>query len=119
MIVQKLRRKGVDNFEVAMMYFSLLSSLNSLALTERELQLLSFTAIKGNMTLGNVKEEFCRTFDTTFATIANIVYKLKKQHLLVKEEGKIKVNKILGLNFNDGITLNIILENGAEKKKEL
>lgn len=98
------------------MYFSLLSSLNNLSLTERELQLLSFTAVRGNMTLGNVKDEFCRKFNTTFPTIANIVYKLKKLNLLVKEDGKIKVNRILALNFNEGVTLNIVLENGEEKK---
>jgi hypothetical protein len=117
MIIQKLRKKLPSEFEMAIAYFSLLSSLNSLSLTERELQLLAFTAVKGNMTLGNVKTEFCERFSTTFPTISNIVYKLKKQGLLIKEEGRIKTNKQFPSNFKDGITLNIVLQNESITKE--
>ena len=114
MIVQKLRKKGKDKFDVAVAYFSLLSSLGGLGLTERELQLLAFTCVRGNMSLGNVKEDFCKRFNTTFPTISNIVYKLKKMGMLVKDDGKIKVNRQFALDFKNGITLNIVLENDGE-----
>ena len=118
MITQRLRKRSHDEFGIAVAYFSLLSSLNSLALTERELQLLAFTAVKGNMSLGNVKEEFCKRFSTTFPTISNIVYKLKKMGLLIKEDGRIKVNKQFPSSFKNGITLNIILEINESNAKE-
>ena len=116
MIIQRLRKRSHDEFGIAVAYFSLLSSLNSLSLTERELQLLAFTAIKGNMSLGNVKTEFCERFSTTFPTISNIVYKLKKLGLLIKEDGRVKVNKKFPSNFKDGITgklRNAKVRNGA------
>ena len=118
MITQKLRKRLPTEFEIAVAYFSLLSSLNNLFLTERELQLLAFTAVKGNMSLGNVKTEFCEKFSTTFPTISNIVYRLKKLGLLIKEDGRIKVNKKFPLNFKDGITLTIILELNESITKE-
>ena len=118
MITQKLRRRLPDEFGIAVAYFSLISSLNSLALTERELQLMAFTAVRGNMSLGNVKTEFCERFSTTFPTISNIVYKLKKQGLLIKEDGRVKVNKMFPSNFKDGITLNVILEINESNAKE-
>lgn len=118
MVTQRLRKRLSDEFEIAVAYFSLISSLNGLFLTERELQLLAFTAVKGNMTLGNVKTEFCERFSTTFPTISNIVYKLKKMGLLVKEDGRVKVNKMFPSNFKNGITLNIILEMNESNAKE-
>lgn len=118
MITQRMRKKTIGEFEIAVAYFSLLSSLNKLSLTERELQLLAFTAVKGNMSLGNVKEEFCKKFNTTFPTISNIVYKLKKLGLLIKEDGRVKTNKQFPSNFKNGITLNIILEINESITKE-
>ena len=118
MITQKLRKRVTNEFEIAVAYFSLLSSLNNLSLTERELQLLAFTAVKGNMSLGNVKTEFCEKFSTTFPTISNIVYKLKKIGLLIKEDGRIKTNKQFPSNFKDGITLTIILQINESITKE-
>ena len=112
MIVQKLRKSRGDNYELAEMYYSLLSSLNSLNLTKREIQLIAYTAIHGNISYAHIKEDFCKKYDTSVQTIYNIVSKLMKMSVLVKDKGKIKVNPAIILNFNDDVKLEISLCHG-------
>ena len=64
-VVQKLKRVEADEFLVAEKYYSLLSAINNLALTQREMQLIAFTAIKGNISYANNRKEFCEKHGTT------------------------------------------------------
>jgi TATA-box binding protein (TBP) (component of TFIID and TFIIIB) len=109
MIVQRLKRDISTDMELAEKYYSILSAINNLHLTEREIQLIAFTAIKGNITFANVREEFCKTYKSTSPTINNIVSKLKKIGVFVKENGKVKVNPIISIDFKKDITLDIRL----------
>ena len=109
MIVQKLKRDISTDMELAEKYYSILSAINNLHLTEREIQLIAFTAIKGNITYANVREEFCKTYKSTSPTINNIVSKLKKIGVFIKENGKVKVNPIISIDFKKDITLDIKL----------
>jgi TATA-box binding protein (TBP) (component of TFIID and TFIIIB) len=74
--------------------------------------LISFTAIKGNITYANVREEFCKTFNSTSPSINNIISKLKKVGIFVKENGKVKVNPIIVIDFSKDLTLDIKLVHG-------
>jgi hypothetical protein len=112
MIIQKLKRSIDTDIELAMLYYSILSSINNLKLTEREIQLISFTAIKGNITYANVREEFCRTYNSTSPSINNIISKLKRIGIFIKENGKVKVNPIITIDFNKDLTLDIKLVHG-------
>jgi len=112
MIIQKLKRSIDTDIELAMLYYSILSAINSLKLTEREIQLISFTAIKGNITYANVREEFCRTYNSTSPSINNIISKLKRVGIFIKENGKVKVNPIITIDFNKDLTLDIKLVHG-------
>lgn len=108
-IVQRLK-KAVDNdLLLAEKYYSILSVINNLKLTEREIQLIAFTSIKGNITYANVREEFCKLHNTTSPTINNIISKLKKIGVFIKEAGKVKVNPVIVLDFNNNVTLEIKL----------
>ncbi len=78
MIVQRLKKDVQTDIQLAEKYYSILSAINNLHLTEREIQLISFTAIKGNITYANVREEFCKTYNSTSPSINNIISKLKK-----------------------------------------
>ena len=109
MIVQRLKRDISTDMELAEKYYSILSAINNLHLTEREIQLIAFTAIKGNITYANVREEFCKTYKSTSPTINNIVSKLKKIGVFIKENGKVKVNPIISIDFKKDITLDIRL----------
>lgn len=111
MIVQKLKKKVVNEYDRAEKYYSLLSSVNDLKLTEREIQLVAYTSIKGNITYANVREEFCKKHNTSSPTINNIISKLKKLGIFVKEDGKVKVNPVIVLDFNKDLQLHISLTN--------
>lgn len=109
MIVQKLKKVSENKYLLAEKYYEILSSLNSLDLTKREVQLVAFAAIHGNISYTHIKDEFCARYDTSIQTIYNIVSKLMKIRVLIKDNGKIKVNPVIVLNFNDAIKLEITL----------
>jgi hypothetical protein len=109
--LQRLRSVSQDRFKKAERYYSLISSLNDLRLTERELQLVAYTAIRGNMSYGTIREDFCKEFKTSSPTINNMISRLKKLNVLIKDRGKIKVNPKLLLNFDKDVVLQITLKN--------
>jgi len=106
-IVQKLKKTEADVFEKAQRYYTVMSAVNDLHLTERELQLVAFTAIKGNISYKNIREEFCEKYNSSAPTINNIISKLKKIGVLVKDGTKIKVNPFIALNFENDLMLEI------------
>lgn len=110
-ILQKIRKHQKDEYALAEKYYGILSVLNNLKLTEREIQLVAYTAVKGNITLANARDGFCRRYGSSFPTIHNIISKLKKKGIFVKENGRVKVNPQILLEFNNGIVLEIHLEN--------
>ena len=109
MIVQSLKRVVDTDIQLAEKYYSILFTINNLHLTEREIQLIAFTAIKGNITYANVREEFCKTYNSTSPTINNIVSKLKRLGIFVKENGKVKINPKIIIDFKKDLMLNIKL----------
>jgi hypothetical protein len=83
--------------------------VNNLNLTEREIQLVAFTAIKGNISYANNRQEFCSKYNSSEATIYNIISKLKKIGVLIKEGNKVKVNPVISLDFESNLVLEIKL----------
>ena len=112
MILQRMKRSETDSFLLAEKYYSVLSAINNLHLTKREIELIAFTAIKGNMSYANNRQEFCEKYKTTGPTINNIISKLKKMSILVKDGSKVKVNPVILLDFNKDVTLEIKLLHG-------
>lgn len=106
-IGQKLRKQEKGPMDLAIRYYMILSAINDIGLTEREIQLIAFTAIKGNILYPDIKEEFCTLYKSSSPTINNIISKLKKLSILVKDGNKIKVNPKILLNFEDS---NIVLQ---------
>lgn len=106
--------KGTENTDMAMAirYYSVLAALNKIRLTEREIQLIAFLAIKGNISYSTNREEFCKLYNSSSATINNIISKLKKLRILVKSGGKIRVHPSLMLDFGNNLVLGIKLTHG-------
>ena len=100
-IVQKLKKQEQDVYASAQRYYGVLSAVNSLSLTERELQLVAFTAVKGNISYKNIREEFCQKYKSSAPTINNLISKLKKNGVFVKEGSKVKVNPIIKFEFRE------------------
>ena len=108
-VLQKLRKQESDNILLAERYYTLLSAVNDLKLTQREIQLLAFAAVRGNISYANIRKDFCERYGTTNASINNIISRLKKIGVLVKDGTKVKVNSQIVLNFDNDITLEIRL----------
>jgi hypothetical protein len=110
--LQRLKKTIDSDVELAQKYYSVLSVINGLGLTEREIQLIAFTAIKGNITYANVREEFCKRYNSTSPSINNIISKLKKVGIFVKENGKVKINPVIVLDFKKDLVLEIKMLHG-------
>ena len=109
MIVQSLKKVVDTDIQLAEKYYSVLFTINNIHLTEREIQLIAFTAVKGNITYANVREEFCKTYNSTSPTINNIISKLKRLDIFIKENGKVKINPKICIDFKKDLMLNIKL----------
>ena len=107
---QRLRKVYGDSYKVAEGYYGIMSVLNGIGMTEREVQLVAYTAIRGNITYGNVRDEFCRRHNTSGATINNMVSRLKRLNVFIKENGKVRVNPKLVMNFDNGVVLEIKMD---------
>ena len=108
-ILQKLKKVEMDSYLLAERYYTILSAVNDLKLTPREIQLVAFTAIRGNISYANNRKDFCEKHKTTNQSINNIISKLKKLKVLIKDGGKVKVNPQIVLNFDNDITLELKL----------
>lgn len=116
-VVQKIK-KSYSQMDLAIAYYSMISVLNNLNLTQRELQLLAFTAIRGSITNPAARQDFCQLFNTSRPTINNIISKLRKLKLFVKEQNKIKVNAAIGLDFSaSSFILQIALQREDNEKR--
>ncbi len=111
-IIQKIVLSEGDALAIAKRYYSILSAISHISLTEREIQLIAFTAIKGNISYSTNREEFCTLYKSSSPTINNIISKLKKLGLLIKDGGKIKVNPLYLLDFNNHIVLQLSISHG-------
>jgi hypothetical protein len=117
-IVQKFLRNVSDNYIMAEKYYSMLSTINDLKLTTREVQLVAFTAIHGNISYSNIREDFCNKYNSTSPTINNIISKLKRIGVFVKDGTKIKVNPVILLPFDQNITLELTIEHLEPRVEE-
>jgi hypothetical protein len=108
--IQKFNRKENTLFDVAKRYYSILSAINDLNLTKREIQLVAFTAIKGNISYSSIRDEFCKLHKSSSPTINNIISKLKKKQIFVKDASKIKVNPLILLPFENNLIIQTKVE---------
>ena len=109
MTIQKLAKESPNRLALAQQYYSLISALNNLSLTEREIQLIAFSAVRGSLSYATVRDEFCSTYNSSFPTINNIVSKLKKTGILTKVGKQIVVNPRIALDFSKPLVLQITL----------
>lgn len=118
-IIQQLKKSLEDEYAVAEKYYAILSVMNNLSLTKREIELVAYIAINGTISYANRKAEFCAKYNTTSATISNLICRLKKVKVLIKEFGKIKVNPVIVLNFKKNLNLVINIEHDGKAKQDV
>jgi hypothetical protein len=114
-IVQKISKNILDEFALAEKYYSIISIINNLNLTQREIELVAYTSIVGNITQPKFRQEFCDLYNTSNATINNMTSKLRKMYVMVKAGKNVKINPILILDFNSNLNLVITFNHGETK----
>jgi len=116
-VVQTLQKVLDDEYAIAEKYYSILSVINNLGLTKREVELVAYTAVNGTISYANRRAEFCEKYKTTSATISNLICSLKKIGLFIKKSGKIKVNPIIVLDFKKNLNLVIKIVHNDESEE--
>ena len=106
---QKIKKNFDKPYDVAVKYYALLSLLNNLNLTDREIQLLAHIAIKGTISTVPSKTEFIKNHKTTLNTVNNLISALSKRGFLVKTNKMIRLHPKISVNFNgvDEVIINI------------
>jgi len=112
MIRQNLKQVVKGEVDLAEKYYNILSAVNNLGLTKREIELIGFTAIRGNISSRTAKDVFCEKYGTTVPTINNIISKLKKKNVFVKTGKVVKINPVIVLDFKKDLLLAITMEHG-------
>jgi hypothetical protein len=112
-IVQRIINNSSSPMDVAIKYYSILSLINSLNLTQREIQLLAFIATRGSISSGEAKESFKKLYGSSKASIGNLVWMLTRKGILARRNKKAVLHPQLALNFSNTIVLNLTLNNGG------
>ena len=110
MTVQKFKPTIDSEFEVAKRYYAVVSGVSELSLTDMELNLLAYMAVKGSISNTNVKSNFCEAFLSTEKSVNNVINRLTKRGLLYKHEGKVKILQNIALNFKEPVIIKITFD---------
>lgn len=106
MLVQQINKTPDSTFDLAYKYFSILSVLNDLGLVKRDLQLLAYS-VSLEKDISDIKNDFIKEYNTSLATVGNVISKLYKLRVLRKEKRIVKVNPAIVLDFNKDFMLAI------------
>ncbi len=110
MIIQRLD-KELGALEKAIIYYQIISVVNNLNLSKREIEVMAYTNKRGTISSATAKQQFINIFGSTISTINNIITKLRKMGLLVKINRKTVVNPKINLDFSQKVTVAITLNN--------
>jgi hypothetical protein len=106
---QKIRKYGVGAFWRAKMYFKVVCSINEIKISDRDLDFISFLASEGD---NFSKKRFSEAFNMDLLQINSIVYNLRNAGLLLKDKRFPELPLVFTkVNFNNSLTLNILLDN--------
>lgn len=99
---QRVEKSFSSKIELAKRYYGLIFLLNGINITDRELDLVSFSAINGTISTPPVREEFMKVYDISKAHVYNLTAKLQKMSILIKDkDNKIRINNSIYPDFSN------------------
>lgn len=104
--------KKFSKFDFAKKYYSILFTLNNIHLSIGELNLFCYCAVNGTLSTPPVRNGFIEEFGIPKNSVYNMMSRLQKRKLLVKIQGKIRINPAFYIDFNkdDKYSLQIGIE---------
>jgi hypothetical protein len=109
-LIKTIKKSFEDKIKAGITWFKFISAINDINLTKRELELLAFINYRGTISSTSSKEEFCRIFDSSSATVSNMTAKLLKQKLLVKDKAKARINPALRVDFDKSFVVRFFID---------
>jgi len=111
-VIQKIEKKYKNDIEFAKAYYSFITQINKIVITPTELDLLSYCSVNGTISTPPVRDAFIKQYNVPKGSVYNIVAKLQKNKLMVKIQGKIRVNPQIQLDFTkDEYKVEFLLKN--------
>lgn len=105
---QKIRKLYKDKRKTAIVYYSLLSVLNDLLLTPKQIELIANISLNGGVV---DRDEYVKEFNTTHKRVENISGPLKKKGIISGITTLTLHPALNKLDFTQFLTLNISIEN--------
>lgn len=117
---QRVVKSYESEFEIAKKYYTIIFSVNDIHLTRMEMNLVAFAATHGTLSTPPIKQQFCKEFDVPTASVYNMIGKLKKLEIFIKDrDGKLRINPIILPNFAQHtdivLVVKILKDNGTVK----
>jgi hypothetical protein len=110
LIVQKIKKQEESALDIALKYYSIICLVNNIKVTNKQLQLLAFTAIRGTISSLSAKNDFSVKYNSSVNSVNNMISELKEIGLLEKFQGKYRIVHQINLDFiNRDISLDISL----------
>jgi hypothetical protein len=115
---QRIAKTYITEFDIAKKYYTIIFTLNDIHLTKNEINLVAFSAVNGTLSTPPIKQQFCEQFDVPSASVYNIIGKLKKLNILIKDrENKIRINPVILPDFAQHtdiiLVIKMLKENGT------
>lgn len=109
-----IKKTYKTEFELARKFYSVLFILNDAPLTNKEMDLLAFTAVRGSISTLPAKTDFGKEFGMSNSSINNIISKLQRMGILKKIEGKTKVNPQIQVDLTKKLNFEISRQTDTE-----
>ena len=117
-VVKTITKTFKNRLQAGMAWFRFILSVNNISCTKRELELLTFINFRGTISSSSSKEEFCKVFGSSPATVNNLTSSLIKKKLLIKSKGKVKLNPVIQLESEKKLVVRYYM-NIEEETKEI
>ncbi len=120
-LVKTIKKSFDSNIKAGITWFKFISAINDINLTKRELELLAFINYRGTISSSSSKEEYCKLFESSKATVANMIARLSKLKLIVKEKtinrvnSKVKINPSLYMDFTKDVVIRLFIDVNIDK----
>lgn len=98
--IKKFNIKYNTELDIAVKYFTVVSTLYSLPITQKEILFLSYLTVKGGVFNTVIRNSFIQEHGISSAAIYNIISKLKKYKVLMKTDKQISVHPNLKPDFS-------------------
>ena len=100
LVIQKINKEYSNSMEFAKAYYTFITQINKIDITPKEMDFLCYCAINGTISTPPVRDAFIKEYSTPKGSVYNMAAKLQRLRLMVKVNGKIRVNPALQIDFN-------------------